>query len=86
MYKALVRPNLTIACKLSYPHKARSSWCSPKLPNENGWKSPMPSSPVTSAWHGSSRSKLYEELGWDSLSNRHIHLYRLNIDNNFYEI
>ena len=25
---------------------------------------------ITAAWHGSSRSKLYEELGWESLSDR----------------
>ena len=25
---------------------------------------------VTGAWKGSSRSKLYEELGWESLSDR----------------
>ena len=25
---------------------------------------------VTGAWQGSTRSKLYDELGWDSLSNR----------------
>ena len=26
---------------------------------------------VTGAWQGSSRSKLHEELGWESLSDRH---------------
>ena len=25
---------------------------------------------VTGAWQGSNRSKLYDELGWESLSNR----------------
>ena len=25
---------------------------------------------ITGAWQGSSRSKLYEELGWESLSDR----------------
>ena len=27
---------------------------------------------ISGAWHGSSRSKLYEELGWESLSDRRI--------------
>ena len=25
---------------------------------------------ISGTWHGSSRSKLYEELGWESLSDR----------------
>ena len=69
---------------------------------------------VTGTWQNSSRSKLYEELGWESLSDRrwcrrilqihkilnnktpsYLHLklpcrrrplYRLNIENNYYEI
>ena len=27
---------------------------------------------ITGTWHGSSRTKLYEKLGWENLSDRHM--------------
>ena len=40
---------------------------------------------VTNAWQGSCRSKLYEELGWESLSGRRP-LYRQRNSNTFHEL
>ena len=36
------------------------------------WPNSSPYSNVTGAWQGTSRVKLYEELGWESLSDRRI--------------
>ena len=38
---------------------------------------------ISGAWHGSSRTKLYEELGWESLSDRRMGRRILQIDNFF---
>ena len=39
---------------------------------------------ISDAWHGSSRSKLYEELGWETLSDRRMCRRILQIRKIFY--
>ena len=36
---------------------------------------------VTGAWQGSDRSRLYEEIGWESLSDRHMYRRALQLNN-----
>ena len=74
MYKALVRPHLDY-CDIIY-HK-RSQQNQPPLGvslnviMEKAEKIQYQAAlAVTGAWHGSNRSKLYEELGWETLSDR----------------
>ena len=111
MYKTFVRPHL-IYCDIIYHIPPKQDQLGVVL---NGWKVQYQATlAVTGTWQGPSRSKLYEELGWESLSDRrwcrrflqihkilnnktpsYLHLklpcrrrplYRLNIENNFYEI
>ena len=52
--------------------KTDSTWYDPKCPSGKIWKKiQYQAAPaVTGTWQGSCRSKLYEELGWESLSDR----------------
>ena len=74
MYKSLVRPHLEY-CDIIYHF--------PPISNQSFLGSALPSLmmkvesiqyqaalAVTGAWKGSSRDRLYEELGWESSSDR----------------
>ena len=55
---------------LSYSINGNSTWWSIKCPNGRARKDPIPSRSCYHWCKGSNRYKLYEELGWESLSDR----------------
>ena len=72
MYKALVRPHLDY-CDIIYHIPSKQSQLGVVLESlmEKVEKIQYQAGlAVTGAWRGSNRSKLYEELGWESLSSR----------------
>ena len=72
MYKALVRPHLDY-CDVIYhiPSKQTQLGGVLNVLMEEVEKVQYQAGlAITGAWRGSSRSKLYEELGWESLSDR----------------
>ena len=74
MYKALVRPHLDY-CDIIY-HIPPSNNPPPQLPTFNSLMEKLEivqyqaALAVTGAWHGSNSSKLNDELGWETLSDR----------------
>ena len=74
MYKSFIRPHLDY-CDIIYhePHKSDETTCALTLTSQMEdveriqYKAALA---VSGAWKGSSRTKLYEELGWESLSDR----------------
>ena len=72
MYKALVRSHLDY-CGIMYHIPSIQTQSGVTLTDlmekleKNQYQAALA---VTGAWQGSSRSKLYEELGWESLSER----------------
>ena len=72
MYKALVRPHLDY-CDVIYHIPSKQSQLGGVLNvlmEEVEKVQYQAGLVITGAWQGSSRSKLYEELGWESLSDR----------------
>ena len=74
MYKALVRSHIDY-CDTIYHIPALNNQinanANANFVNGNCWANSIPSCPaITGAWQGSNRSKLYVELGWESLSDR----------------
>ena len=72
MYKALVRPHLDY-CDVIYhipPKQDKFGVVLNSLMETVEKVQYQAALAVTGAWKGSSRSKLYEELGWESLSDR----------------
>ena len=66
MYKALIRSH-----NISYTICTNSIWCDHNGSNGKAERIQYQTAlAVTGAWQGSSRSKVYEELGWESLSGR----------------
>ena len=71
MHKALVRSHFDYCDNILYTIKIDSTWCYPQCPNgKTEIIQYQAALAVTGAWQGSCRSKLYEELGWESLSGR----------------
>ena len=69
MYKALVRPNLDY-CDVIYHKQDKFGIVLNSLMETVEKVQYQAALAVTGAWKASSRSKLYEELGWESLSDR----------------
>lgn len=69
MYKSFVRPHLDYCDVIFHePHKANMSLIAPMEEIEKvQYKAALA---VTGAWQGTSRIKLYEEVGWECLSDR----------------
>ena len=70
MYKALVRPHLDY-CDIIYhipPKQDKIGVVLNSLMETAKKVQYQAAFAVTGAWQGSSRSKLYQELGWESLS------------------
>ena len=77
MYKALVRPHLDYCDVIYYippapppPPKQDKFGVVLNSLMETVEKVQYQAALAVGAWNGSSRSKLYEELGWESLSDR----------------
>ena len=72
MYKSFVRPHLDY-CDVIFHEPQKVDQLGLSLTNameeieKVQYKAALA---VTGAWQGSNRSKLYEELGWESLSDR----------------
>ena len=74
MYKALVRPHLDY-CDIIYHipsimHQPPLGRTLNILMEKVERVQYQPALPITGAWQGSSRSKIYDELGWETLSDR----------------
>ena len=74
MYKSFVRPHLDYCDVIFHvPHKVGQLGLSLSNTMEEIEKVQYKAAlAITGAWQGSNRSKLYEELGWESLSDRRI--------------
>ena len=83
MYKALVRSHLDY-CDIIY-HRPSHHNQAPLGVTLNSLMEKVERIPyqaalaITGAWRGSSRSKLYEELGWETLSDRRMSMRNLQI-------
>ena len=87
MYKALVRPHLDY-CDVIYHIPSHENQAPlgvtlnsvmekvERIQYQSGLA-------ISGAWHGSNRAKLYEELGWESLSDRRMGRRILQIHNIF---
>ena len=72
MYKSFVRPHLDY-CDIIFhaPHKVSQLGLSLSTTMEEIEKVQYKAAlAITGAWQGSNRSKIFEELGWESLSDR----------------
>ena len=84
MYKALIRPHLDY-CDVLYHIPSKQNQLGEELNylmEKAEQTQYLAALAVTGTWRGSSRSKLYEELGWESLSDRRfsrrvMHFYKI---------
>ena len=80
VYSSCPFPSWVLWHNIWYTIMADSSWCGLKCPNGKTERMQYQAAlAITGVWQGPCRSKLSEELGWESLSDRHWHRRILQI-------